>query len=264
MTELSGSQPSPRRSNAHSLDEFLEECRGVMRVRRLSLRTEKSYLAYIGRYIRFHRRRPEEMGRDEVEAFLTHLALHKNVAASTQNVAFNALLFLYRQVLGFELQGVQALRARRPVRVPIVLSKTEVAQLFSHLAPPYSLIASLLYGAGLRLFEAQRLRVRDLDFGNGLIVIRAGKGCKDRHAIFPESLRETVAPSSPPEPRAVGMHKSEPLRRFRCPMLCTANIPVRPWNGSGNTFFPQGCLRLMPKVDVASSIICSMVAFSAP
>ena len=193
MTALSGSQPSEeRRSTAHSLTEFLEECRGVMRVRRLSPRTEKSYLAYIGRSIRFHRKRPEAMGRAEVEAFLTHLAVHDNVAASTQNVAFNALLFLYRQVLGLELHGVEALRARRPVRVPVVLSRAEVRQLLSHLAPPYSLVAALLYGAGLRLFEAQRLRVRDLDFDGGLIVIRAGKGNKDRHAVFPERLRQPL------------------------------------------------------------------------
>ena len=164
----------------------------MMRVRRLSPRTEKSYLAYIGRYIRFHRKHPQQMGREEVEAFLTHLASHDHVAASTQNVAFNALLFLYRQVLGLELHGVEALRARRQVRVPIVLSRDEVQRLLSHLTPPYSLVAALLYGAGLRLFEAQSLRVRDMDFEGGLIVVRAGKGNKDRHAIFPEGLREPV------------------------------------------------------------------------
>ena len=97
--------------SAHSLDEFLEECRGSMRVRRLSLRTEKSYLHYIAHYIRFHHKRPELMGRCEVEAYLTHLAREKNVAVSTQKVAFNALLYLYRNILNIELNGIEALQA---------------------------------------------------------------------------------------------------------------------------------------------------------
>ena len=190
--ELSGPLPSSQRFTAYSLDEFLEKCRGVIRVRRLSPRTEKSYLGYIARYIRFHRKRPEEMGRAEVEAFLSHLTSHEKIAASTQHVAFNALQFLYRHVLGLELNGMRMLQRQHSVRVPVVLSKTEVEQLLAHLAPPYSLVAALIYGAGLRLSQAQRLRMRDLDFENGLIVIREGKGNKDRHSVFPVSLREPL------------------------------------------------------------------------
>ena len=119
MTDLFDTESGVRRTAARSLNEFLEECRGFMRVRRLSLRTESACLHYIERFIRFHHKRPEEMGRAEVEAFLTHLALRENVAASTQNVALNALVFLHRRVLGFEeLDLGGTVRAKRPVRVP--------------------------------------------------------------------------------------------------------------------------------------------------
>jgi integron integrase len=132
------------------------------------------------------------MGEPEVEAFLTDMALHKNVAVATQNLAFSALMFLYRDFLGRELRGVEALRARRPHRVPTVLSKGEVRQLLSKLEGQDHLIAALLYGAGLRISEALRLRVKDVDFAQGVLIIRAGKGDKDRHAPLPESLREPL------------------------------------------------------------------------
>lgn len=175
-------------STAKSVPEFLEACRAFMRVRRLSLRTEQSYLLYIRRYIEFHNCKPEEMGEVEVEAFLTHLALREGVAASTQNLAFASIIYLYREILGIELHNVSALRAKRPTRVPSVLSKTEVSRLLERLVEPHHLIASLLYGAGLRLFEGQRLRVKDVDFDNGLLIVRAGKGDKDRHAVLPQTL----------------------------------------------------------------------------
>jgi integron integrase len=161
-----------------------------MRVRRMSLRTEKSYLLYIRRFIEFHQCRPENMGPEEVTAFLTHMATQRDVAASTQNVAFSALLFLYRQVLEREMPDVAGtVRAARRRRVPTVLSREEVERLLLNVDPPYHLMVSLLYGAGLRLSELQRLRVRDVDFGNGVLVVREGKGGKDRHAILPERLR---------------------------------------------------------------------------
>lgn len=159
-----------------------------MRMRRLSLHTETSYLHYIRHYLQFHKRKPEEMGEAEVEAFLTHLVVNERVAKATQNVAFSALLFLYREILGIELQGVNALRSHRPKRVPVVLSKSEVARVLEQLEPMPKLIASVLYGAGLRLFEGQRLRVKDVDFENGILVIRAGKGDQDRRAILPQVL----------------------------------------------------------------------------
>jgi len=178
----------PMQHNAKTIAEFVEACRAFMRVRRLSLATEKAYLYYIRRYLDFHKRKPERMGEVEVEEFLTHLVLAEGVAKATQNVAFNAILFLYRQILGIELRGVDALRSHRPVRVPVVLSKDEVKIVLAQLEMPFHLIASLLYGAGLRLSESQRLRVKDVDFEGGLLVIRAGKGDKDRHAVLPKTL----------------------------------------------------------------------------
>ena len=128
------------------------------------------------------------MGAPEIESFLTHMAAHQHVAAATQNLAFCALLFLYREFLGVELENIAALRAKRSRRLPVVLSKDEVWRLLGALQPSYQLMASLLYGAGLRLFELQRLRVKDGDFENGLLLIHQGKGDKDRHAILPQTL----------------------------------------------------------------------------
>lgn len=178
---------------AKSIAEFLEACRSYMRMRRLTLTTEKSYLYYIRRYLEFHKRKPERMGEIEVEAFLTHLVAVENVAKSTQNVAFNAILFLYREILSIELQDVDALRSHRPVRAPVVLSKEETRRVLAQLEMPFHLIASLLYGAGLRLSEAQRLRVKDVDFEAGVLVIRGAKGDKDRRAVLPQLLSEPLA-----------------------------------------------------------------------
>lgn len=182
----------PLDHNAQNLAEFLEACRSYMRVRRLSLRTEQSYLPYIRRYIQFHNRRPEEMAETEVEQFLSHLATKERIAASTQNVAFAALIYLYREILSIELQDVSALRAKRRLRVPEVLSTSEVKQLLAHLREPHRLTAGILYGAGLRLCEAQQLRVKDVDFENGLLVIRSGKGGQDRRAVLPQSLHASL------------------------------------------------------------------------
>ncbi len=132
------------------------------------------------------------MGVPEVESYLTHLAVQGHVAAATQNLAFCAILFLYREFLGIELEGVAALRAKRPKRLPVVLSRDEVRRLLAEMEPPYQLMASLLYGAGLRLFELQRLRVKDVDFEGGLLLIHQGKGDKDRHAILPQSLYRSL------------------------------------------------------------------------
>ena len=136
---------------------------------------------------------PQEMGAQEIEAFLTHLAVHENVAAATQNQALQAILFLYRAVLGREItQPIQALRARKPKRLPTVLTRPEVQTLLSYLSSPHLLIAQLLYGSGLRLMEGLRLRVKDLDFEYRTITVRDGKGEKDRITILPESLIESL------------------------------------------------------------------------
>ena len=171
-----------------------DRIREVLRTRHYSLRTEESYLLWIRRFIRFHdRRHPRELGAREIGAFLTHLAVEAHVAASTQNQALSALLFLYREVLGQEvgsLQGVE--RARVPDRVPVVLTRAEVERLFAPLEGIPRLMASLLYGSGLRLLECVRLRVKDLEFERLQILVRDGKGEKDRFTILPERLVEPI------------------------------------------------------------------------
>jgi integron integrase len=170
--------------------DLLEEARQTMRLKRLSIHTERAYVDTIRRFIAFHQRRhPRRMGAEEVRAYLSYLVSERNVAASTQNVAFNALLFLYRDVLQVDLGDLSStLRARRPARLPVVYSPGEVQALLTQMSGTHHLMASLLYGGGLRLMECVRLRVKDLDFEYGQIIVRDGKGQKDRQTILPQSL----------------------------------------------------------------------------
>ena len=173
---------------------FLESVRELIRVKHLSYRTEEAYLGWIRRYILFHHKRhPKEMGAAEVQMFLTHLAVEGNVAAATQNQAFAALLFLYRDFLKISLNIENVVRAKLPKRLPEVLTKDEVRRLLAFLRGEQWLAASLLYGAGLRLMEALRLRIKDLDFGYKQIVVRDGKGAKDRVTVLPEKLAAPLA-----------------------------------------------------------------------
>ena len=165
-----------------------------MRVKHYSLRTEKSYIDWIKRYIwHFDKRHPKDMGAAEVEAFLTHLAVARNVSASTQNQAKSALLYLYREVLGVELPWLDNVtQAKVPQRLPVVLTQAEVQAVLSRMDGTMWLIASLLYGSGLRIMEALRLRVKDVDFANREILVREGKGFKDRVTMLPASLVEPL------------------------------------------------------------------------
>ena len=172
--------------------KLLDQVRDAIRRKHYSIRTEQAYVNWIRRYIFFHSvRHPAEMGAPEIEAFLTHLAVEEKVAASTRNQALSALLFLYREVLHQDPGPIDALRAGKPKRLPTVLTRGEVRQTFAHLSGAYLLMAKLLYGSGLRLMECLRLRVKDLDFARRAIIVRDGKGEKDRVTILPESL---VAP----------------------------------------------------------------------
>jgi len=174
--------------------KFIEQMRSFMRARRYSLRTEQAYLDWVRRFILFHaKRHPREMAETEIVEFLTHLATQRNVAASTQNQALSALLFLYQQFLGKKLGRLDgALRASRPPRLPVVLTREEVRAVLAHVRPPYRLMAELLYGSGLRLLECLRLRVKDVDFGYSRIVVRDGKGAKDRVTMLPGRLRRPL------------------------------------------------------------------------
>ena len=166
-----------------------------MRLKHYSLRTEQAYLYWIRRYIRaWLPRHPRELDGAAVEAFLTRLATRDRVAASTQNQALSALLFLYREVLGEDLPWMENIvRARRPQRLPVVLSRTQVASLLQKLAGREALMAGLLYGSGLRLMECVRLRVKDVGLERNELVVRDGKGGKDRMTVLPGALKEALA-----------------------------------------------------------------------
>ena len=173
---------------------LIEKVREVLRLKHMSLSTETSYVFYIRRFVRFHHNRdPREMGVPEIRAYLAHLAVEAKVAASTQNVALSALLFLYRDVLHIDLPYIENIeRAQRPKRLPTVLTRDEVKPILSHLSAEPRLIVSLLYGTGLRLMEALRLRVKDIDFSDHQITVRDGKGGKDRVTMLPHALVEPL------------------------------------------------------------------------
>ena len=173
---------------------FLEQCREVLRFFHYARRTEETYVQWIRRFILFHgKRHPQEMGEVEVRDFLTHLAAEREVAASTHNQALSALLFLYAEVVHRPLGELGLLnRPLRPARLPVVLAREEVQRLLEALQGTPQLMARLLYGTGLRLIECLRLRVKDIDFERGQVVVREGKGDKDRLTMLPEKLREPL------------------------------------------------------------------------
>lgn len=161
-----------------------------MRLKHYALKTEKSYIDWIKRYILYHdKRHPSEMGKPEIEAFLTHLATERNVAAATQNQAFNALRFLYEDFMKTPLpDDIQSVRARKPRKRPVVMTHEETLAVLGMLEGDVRLVAKLLYGCGLRLMESLRLRVKDIDFSMKEITVRDGKGDKDRVTVLPDSL----------------------------------------------------------------------------
>lgn len=174
----------------HGKPCLLEQVRERIRYRHYSIRTEKAYLGWIRRFILFHgKRHPVRMGASEIEAFLSFLANTGNVAASTQNQALHAILFLYREVLAIELPQLEGVApAKKPRRLPVVLTLDEVKAVLAGLDGQHWLTGSLLYGSGLRLMECLRLRVKDLDFGGCSVMVRDGKGGKDRITVLPTSL----------------------------------------------------------------------------
>jgi len=178
----------------HSEKRLLDQVRDAIRLKHYSIRTEQAYVNWIKRYIFFHNlEHPRDMGIPEIEAFLTHLAVDKNVAASTQNQAFAALLFLYREVLKIDLEGpIDSIRAKKPQRLPTVMTGEEVMAVITAMSGTFQLIAKLLYGSGLRLIECLRLRVKDIDFAQHQIIVRDGKGMKDRVTMLPDTLVEPL------------------------------------------------------------------------
>ncbi|PLX95371.1 MAG: integron integrase [Desulfuromonas sp.] len=166
---------------------LLDQVRTAIRVRQYSRRTEKSYVSWIKRYILFHdKRHPRDMGAEEINRFLGWLAEVRQVAASTQNQALNAIVFLYQHVLLIDIGDIgEFVRAKRPKRLPVVLSREEVQAILSHIHGDAWLMSGLLYGSGLRLMECLRLRVQDIDFKRSEVTVRSGKGGKDRRTMLP-------------------------------------------------------------------------------
>ena len=175
--------------------KLLDQARSIIRRKHYSFRTEETYINWMKRYIFFHdKQHPNEMGVPEIEKFLTHLAVRGKVSAATQNQAFNALLFLYREVLGISMEGqnIAAIRAKKKINIPVVLSKDEVRKILALMSGMQNLMARLLYGGGLRVMECVRLRVHNIDFEMNEIVVRNGKGFKDRLTILPESMKKDL------------------------------------------------------------------------
>jgi integron integrase len=169
--------------------KLLDQMREALQAQHYSGRTEDTYVDWAKRYILFHHKRhPKDMSTPEVEAFITHLAVERKVAASTQNQALSAIIFLYREVLHQPIETVLAVRARKPERLPTVLTKSEVMRVINAMSGTHQLMAKILYGSGLRVSECVRLRVKDLDFEQHCLTIRDGKGEKDRITMLPDSL----------------------------------------------------------------------------
>jgi integron integrase len=183
-------KPDTDFSTSERAPKLLDQVRNAIRIRHYSIRTEEAYVHWTRAFIRFHGlRHPREMGAREVTAYLSHLATERDVAAATQQQALSALLFLYRHVLETDLPWLNDLvRPKKPARLPMVLNLDEVSRLLTAVRPEHALMARLLYGTGMRLMECLRLRVKDIDFMRREIMIREGKGAKDRVTVLPQSL----------------------------------------------------------------------------
>jgi integron integrase len=220
---------------------LLDQMHEAFRSRHYSPRTEKAYTLWVKRFIFFHgRRHPAEMGEKEINAFLTHLAVEEKVSASSQNQALAALLFLYRHVVGREIGDLgDVVRARKPKRVPVVMTREEVRAVLSELEGEKWLMASLMYGTGMRLMECLRLRVQDVDLERSEIAVRDGKGAKDRVTMLPERLR---GPLLDQLRQARAVHETDLADgwgRVQLPMALDRKYPSAPAEWRWQWVFPQ-------------------------
>src|SRR5574337_162521 len=234
--------------------KLLERMRIHLRTRRYSIRTEEAYIDWARRFILFHgKRHPQEMGAAEVEAFLSHLAVDRQVAASTQNQAKAALLYLYKQVLQIDLPWLdEVIQARRPRRLPVVLTPSEVRALLMHMDGTTGLIAQLLYGTGMRLMEALRLRVKDVEFARREVVIREGKGNKDRITVLPENL---INPLQAQLQKARALHEKDlaaGLGRVVLPHALAVKYPQADKSWAWQWVFPSPVRSVDPRPDACT------------
>lgn len=178
--------PVPIHSGA---TKFTPRVRAFIRARGMAYSTEKTYIHWIKRYIRYHQyRHPADMGAAEIEGFLTYLVVQKNTAKATQDLAFNALMFMYKEFMKVELPDLNVVRSKKLPKIPVVFTHGEAKSVINELPSPSQLVAELMYGSGLRVMEALRLRVKDIDFGMGIITVRSGKGNKDRRTLLPKVI----------------------------------------------------------------------------
>lgn len=248
MTEQQSSIPAPK---------LLDLVRGKIRVKHYSIRTEQAYVDWIKRYIHhFDKAHPKDLGVAEVEAFLTHLAVAGRVSASTQNQAKSALLFLYKEVLGIALPWLDKVEsAKTPRRLPVVLTREEVQKLLGHLQDTNWLVASLLYGTGMRILEALRLRVKDVDFTRKEILIRDGKGFKDRVTMLPQVL---IAPLQEHLIRVRALHEKDLSAGYGAVYLPDAldvKYPNAPREWAWQYVFPSAKLSVDPRVGEVPQIV---------
>jgi len=221
--------------------KLLDRLREAIRSRHYSRRTEQTYCSWVKRFIYFHNlRHPEEMAEPEINAFLTHLAVKERVSASTQNQALSALLFLYRHVLEREIGDLgEVIRARKPKRIPVVMTHEEVKAVLDQLTGDKWLMASLMYGAGLRLMECLRLRVQDIDFSRYEITVRDGKGGKDRITMLPESLAKPLQDHLQKVKVTHEKDLAEGWGRVQMPMALDRKYPNAPTDWHWQWVFPQ-------------------------
>lgn len=224
---------------------LMDQMRGALRARHYSKRTEQAYCMWVRRFILFSdTRHPAEMGEAEVNAFLTDLAVTQHVSASTQTQALSAIVFLYRHVIGRELGELEGLvRARQPRRLPVVMTKGEVSAVLRELDGQYWLMASLMYGSGLRLMECLRLRVQDVDLERNEITVRDGKGGKDRVTMLPAALREPLREHLA---RVKAQHEADVAAGRGRPLS-----PDRP-----RRLQDRRCYEVLPKWPAAVALLC--------
>ena len=232
---------------------LLDQVRELIRIRHYSIRTEQAYLQWIRRYILFHgKRHPRDMGADELTMFLSDLALKRNVSASTQNQALNAILFLYRDVLKISLPWLNDVqRAKKPQRLPVVLTRREVASLLARLEGTSWLMAALTYGSGLRLLECLRLRVKDVDFHYKQILVRDAKGQKDRVTVLPHNL---IDPLRDHLAKVRELHERDTREGFGevyLPFALAEKYPSAPREWGWQYIFPSKRRSLDPRTGIA-------------
>jgi integron integrase len=246
-------EPSNSTSSKIEPPKLLDLVRGKIRLKHYSIRTEQAYVDWIKRYIlHFDKAHPKDLGAREVEAFLTHLAVVGKVAASTQNQAKSALLFLYKEVLGQSLPWLDKVeQAKVPKHLPVVLSQAEVQKILSRLEGTHHLVVSLLYGTGMRILEALRLRVKDIDFARKEILIRDGKGFKDRVTMLPMTL---IVPLQAHLARVKALHEQDLAAGFGSvylPYALAKKYPSAELDWAWQYVFPSAKLSIDPREDSA-------------